>query len=87
MGSKFENLWPIFTQISGTKGFGDCGIVNPLVVDWTSLFGLIEFVKIEVSNGSIGEPWVTTPFWLKYKINENVIIFNISNRKYTIYTN
>lgn len=23
-------MWPVLTQISGTKGFGDCGIVNPL---------------------------------------------------------
>lgn len=23
-------MWPVLTQISGTKGFGDCGVVNPL---------------------------------------------------------
>lgn len=58
-------MWPVLTQISGTTDFGDCGIVIPLVADWISLFGLIEFSKIEVSNGSLGEQCVTTPFWLR----------------------
>lgn len=74
IGSKFENLWPVLRQLSGTNDFGDCGTVNPLVTGWISLIGLIEFAKIEVSNGSIGKQCVTTPFWLKINNKEKLSI-------------
>jgi hypothetical protein len=74
IGSKFENLWPVLRQLSGTKDFGDCGTVNPLVADWISLIGLIEFVKIEVSDGSLGKQCVTTPFWLQVNNKEKCFI-------------